>query len=100
MALFRQHIVRERKISTATQFAVGCVCMSLLACASEILRRISPADLAIHDTYFLVAGMHYVIYTSGLMAFFATIYYLFPKVFGRSLNETLGKIHFVLTFIA
>jgi cytochrome c oxidase subunit 1 len=101
MALFRQHMIPGKcNITTAMLFAVGCVCMSLVACVSEIMRRISPADLAIHDTYFLVADMHYVVYTRGVMAFFATTYYLLSKVFGRSLNETLGKIHFVLTFIA
>jgi cytochrome c oxidase subunit 1 len=89
-----------RKITTAMLFALACVCLAVLGCLSEILIAAAPADLAIHDTYFIVARLHYVLYTSGLMGFFAATYYLFPKGFGRSLNELLGKIHFAVTFVA
>jgi cytochrome c oxidase subunit 1 len=93
-------IPSERKIATAMLFTLGCLGLSLLGSLAEILLLVFPADLAIHDSYFLVARMPYVLYTSGLMAVFAAIYYLFPKVFGRSMNETLGKIHFAPTFVA
>jgi cytochrome c oxidase subunit I len=60
----------------------------------------TPGDLPIHDPYFIIAYQQYVLFASGVMGFFAAIYYLFPKVFGRSMNEFLGKIHFALTFVA
>src|SRR5262249_4175021 len=48
----------------------------------------------------IVAHLHYVLFASSLMGLFAGIYYWFPKMFGRLMNETLGKWHFALTFIA
>jgi cytochrome c oxidase subunit 1 len=56
-------------------------------------------DIFIHDTYFIVAHIHYVLFGGSMFALFAGIYYWFPKMFGRMMNETLGKIHFALTFI-
>jgi cytochrome c oxidase subunit 1 len=60
----------------------------------------TPVDIAIHDTYFIVAHLHYVLFTSSLFGIFAGIYYWFPKMFGRLMNERWGKIHFFLTFVA
>jgi cytochrome c oxidase subunit 1 len=48
----------------------------------------------IHDTYFIVAHIHYVLFGGSLFGVFAGITYWFPKMFGRMMNETLGKIHF------
>jgi cytochrome c oxidase subunit 1 len=53
----------------------------------------------IHDTYFIVGHIHYVLFTGSAMAIFGGIYYWFPKMFGRMMNETWGKVHFLLTFI-
>ena len=55
-------------------------------------------DIFIHDTYFIVAHFHYVV-AGIIFALFAAVYYWFPKMFGRTMNEGLGKIHFVLTYI-
>jgi cytochrome c oxidase subunit 1 len=57
-------------------------------------------DIFIHDTYFIVAHIHYVVFGGSVFGIFAGIYYWFPKMFGRMMNETLGKIHFWLTFVA
>jgi cytochrome c oxidase subunit 1 len=101
MALFRQHIIPcERRITTARLFAVAFVLVFALGTLADILMAASPGDLPIHSPYFVVAYQQYVLFTSGLMGLFAAIYYLFPKLFGRLMNEALGKIHFVLTFIA
>ena len=54
----------------------------------------------IHDTYFIVAHIHYVLFGGSLFGVFAGITYWYPKMFGRMMNETLGKIHFWITFIA
>jgi cytochrome c oxidase subunit 1 len=56
-------------------------------------------DIYIHDTYFIVAHLHYVLFASSLIGLFAGIYYWYPKMFGRAMNETWGKVHFTLTFI-
>ena len=53
----------------------------------------------IHDTYFIVAHFHYVLFAGTAMAVFGAIYFWFPKMFGRMMNEPLGKLHFFLTFI-
>jgi cytochrome c oxidase subunit 1 len=57
-------------------------------------------DIFIHDTYFIVAHIHYVLFGGSIFAVFAAIYYWFPKMFNREMNKTLGMIHFFITFIA
>ena len=58
-----------------------------------------PVDFALHDTYWVVAHLHYVLFGGSVFGVFAGFYYWFPKMTGRMLNETLGKIQFVLMFI-
>jgi cytochrome c oxidase subunit 1 len=58
----------------------------------------TPVDIFIHDTYFIVAHFHYVV-AGIIFALFAAVYYWFPKMFYRRMNDTLGNIHFVLTYI-
>ncbi|MFO0910530.1 MAG: cbb3-type cytochrome c oxidase subunit I [Isosphaeraceae bacterium] len=61
--------------------------------------RATPVDMHIHDTYFIVGHIHYVLFGGSTFAIFAGITYWFPKMFGRLMDERLGKIHFILTFI-
>ncbi len=56
-------------------------------------------DIFIHDTYFIVAHFHYVLFAGTAMGVFGAIYFWFPKMFGRTMNEFWGKVHFFLTFI-
>jgi cytochrome c oxidase subunit 1 len=58
----------------------------------------ATADMQLHDTYFVVGHFHMMIGGVTLLATFAAIYFWFPKMFGRTMNETLGKVHFWLTF--
>jgi cytochrome c oxidase subunit 1 len=65
---------------------------------SGIYMAATPVDIFIHDTYFIVAHFHYVV-AGIIFGVFAAIYYWYPKMFGRMLNETLGRTHAILTFV-
>ena len=66
---------------------------------SGIFLGTSAADIQLQDTYFVVAHFHLVMAIAPLFAAFGGLYFWFPKMFGRFMNETLGKIHFWFTFI-
>src|SRR5207302_3936020 len=80
-------------------FALAFVSLFIIGGLSGIFMAATPVDIFIHDTYFIVAHLHYVLFASSLMGIFGAIYYWFPKMFGRLMNESLGKVHFLLTFV-
>jgi cytochrome c oxidase subunit 1 len=84
---------------TPMLFAIGTLTMFIIGGLTGIFNGSAPADIYIHDTYFVVSHFHYTLFSAVFFGGFAGIYYWFPKMFGRMLNETLGKIHFVLTLI-
>ena len=53
----------------------------------------------VHDTYYIVAHLHYVLFGSSVLGVFGALYFWYPKMFGRMMNEPLGKLHFLLTFL-
>ncbi|HKI38486.1 MAG TPA: cbb3-type cytochrome c oxidase subunit I [Gemmataceae bacterium] len=79
--------------------ALAFVSMFVIGGLSGIFMAATPVDIAIHDTYFIVGHLHYVLFMSSIFGIFAAIYYWFPKMFGRMMNDTWGKVHFVLTFL-
>ena len=85
--------------STAMLFAVGFLAMFLIGGINGAFLASVPVDYHVHATYWIVAHIHYVLFGGSIMGIFAGIYYWFPKMFGRMLDERLGKIHFVLIFI-
>jgi len=87
------------RFTAAMLNALAFVSMFLIGGLSGIFMASTPVDIFIHDTYFIVAHIHYVLFGGSLFAVFAGVTYWFPKMYGRMMNETLGKIHFVLTFI-
>src|SRR6266481_978412 len=80
-------------------FAIGFVSLFVSGGLSGIFLGTSAADIQLQDTYFVVAHFHLVMAIAPLFASFAGLYYWFPKMFGRHMNETMGKIHFWLSFI-
>ena len=87
------------RIATPLLFAVGFLTMFLIGGINGAFAASVPVDFAIHDTYFVVAHIHYVLFGGSVFGVMAGLYYWFPKMTGRMLNETLGKIQFVLMFI-
>ncbi len=85
--------------TSAMLFALAFVSLFIIGGLSGIFMAATPVDIFIHDTYFIVAHIHYVLFTSSLFGIYAAIYFWFPKMFARFMNETWGKIHFTLTFI-
>jgi len=87
------------ELTTAMLFALAFVSMFIIGGLSGIFMAATPIDVFIHDTYFIVGHIHYVLFGSSAFAIFGGIYYWFPKMFGRMMNETLGKLHFLFSFI-
>jgi cytochrome c oxidase subunit 1 len=79
--------------------AVAFVSMFVIGGLSGIFMAATPVDMFIHDTYFIVAHIHYVLFGGSMFAIFAGVAYWFPKMFGRMMNRPLGYAHFFLTFI-
>jgi cytochrome c oxidase subunit 1 len=84
---------------TPMLFAVGFIAMFIIGGVTGIMHASPPADLIQHDTYFIVAHIHYVLIGGSIMALFAGIYYWFPKMSGRMMNETLGQWNFWTFFV-
>jgi cytochrome c oxidase subunit I len=85
--------------TTAMLFGLGIVSMFLIGGISGVMLASAPVDFHLQDTYFVVAHLHYVFFGGAAMGVFAATYYWFPKMTGRLLNETLGKVHFAMLFI-
>jgi cytochrome c oxidase subunit I len=84
---------------TSMLFAVGFMFTFLLGGITGVMLASAPLDFHVTDSYFVVAHMHYVLFGGSVFALYAGIYYWFPKVTGRFLDERLGRVHFVLTFV-
>jgi len=79
---------------TPMLFAVGFLVTFLLGGLSGVMLASPPIDFYVHDTYFIVAHFHQVLFGTAVFAGFAGFYYWFPKMFGRMLSERLGKLNF------
>jgi len=86
-------------LTTPMLNAIAFVAMFAIGGLSGIFMASTPVDIFIHDTYFIVGHIHYVLFGGSLFGAFAGLYFWFPKMFGRMMNETWGKVHFWLTFI-
>jgi cytochrome c oxidase subunit 1 len=87
------------RLNAPMLFAMAFVSMFIIGGLSGIWMASTPVDIYIHDTYIIVAHFHYVVFAGSMMAIFAAIYHWFPKMFGRTMNEFWGKVHFFGTFV-
>ena len=87
------------EFTTAMCFALAFVSMFVIGGLSGIFMASTPVDLFVHHTYFIVAHFHYVLFGGSIFAIFGALYFWFPKMFGRMLDERLGKWHFFLTLV-
>lgn len=87
------------RLNTQMLFCIGFVSMFISGGLTGIFLGNSTIDIQQHDTYFVVAHFHVVMGVAAFFGMFAGVYNWFPKLFGRFMNDTLGKIHFWLTII-
>ncbi|MGB4840200.1 MAG: cbb3-type cytochrome c oxidase subunit I [Saprospiraceae bacterium] len=87
------------RLVTPMLFAIGFVSMFISGGLTGIFLGNSAIDIQMHDTYFVVAHFHIVMGVAAFFGMFAGVYHWYPKLFGRFMNETLGKIHFWGTLI-
>jgi cytochrome c oxidase subunit 1 len=87
------------RFSTAMLYALGFVSLFVTGGLSGLFLAQPSVDIPLHDTYFVVAHFHLIMGVAAIFGMFAGTYFWFPKMFGRHLNETIGKLHFWLTFI-
>jgi cytochrome c oxidase subunit 1 len=86
-------------INTAVLYVLGFMCMFLFGGITGVILAQPVLDFQLHNTYFIVAHFHYVMFGGSAFAAFAGIYYWYPKFTGRMLHEGLGKLSFVLMFV-
>jgi cytochrome c oxidase subunit 1 len=86
-------------MSTALYYAAGMIAIFLVGGITGIFLAVFPVDWQLNDTYFVVAHFHYVLMGGAVFAIFSGLYYWFPKMTGRLLNEPLGKLSFWLMFV-
>ncbi len=87
------------RFNTPMLFALSFLPMFGIGGLTGLPLGLASADIHLHDTYYVIGHFHYVVAPGTVFAFFAGLYYWYPKATGRLMNETLGKIHFWLSFI-
>jgi cytochrome c oxidase subunit I len=87
------------QLTTAFLFSVGLIVEFTIGGLSGIMHATVPIDLQQTDSYFVVAHLHYVLFGGVMFGIFSAVYYWWPKITGRLLDERLGKLHFWLTIV-
>lgn len=87
------------QFTCAMLFALGFVSLFVSGGVTGLFLAQPSIDLFFHDTYFVVGHFHLIMGVAAIFGIFAATYFWFPKMFGRLLNESVGKVHFWLTFV-
>jgi cytochrome c oxidase subunit 1 len=87
------------RFKTPMLFAIGFIVMFTIGGLSGVTHSLSPSDRQQTDTYYVVAHFHYVLFGGSVFGLLGALHYWWPKMFGKMLNDTLGKWQFWLTFI-
>jgi len=87
------------RINSASLFALGFISMFISGGVSGFFLAQPSVDIMLHATYFVVGHFHMVMGVAAMFGIFAGTYFWFPKMYGRMMNETLGKAHFWLSFV-
>ena len=88
------------RLTTPMLWALAFIAEFLIGGVTGIFLGSSGSDIYFHDTYFVLSHFHYTFFPIAIIATFAGITMWFPKMFGRMMNETLGKVHFWITIVA
>jgi cytochrome c oxidase subunit I len=87
------------RFTSTMLFALGLLSMFVMGGLSGVTMGTAPFDIHVHDTYYVVAHFHYVLFGGSVFGIYSGIYHWFPKMTGRMMNEKLGRLHFILTLI-
>jgi cytochrome c oxidase subunit 1 len=94
--MWRGHI----RFSSAMLFAIGFLMLFLIGGIDGVFLGSPPIDYHFQDTYWVVSHLHYVLFAGAVFGIFAGVYYWFPKMTGKFLNERLGQVHFWIWMVA
>lgn len=88
------------RFKTALMFSLGFISVFVIGGLTGLFLASVPTDIFVEDSYCIVAHLHYVLFGGSVMLVFSGLYYWYPKITGRLLNETWGLVHFVSTWMA
>jgi cytochrome c oxidase subunit 1 len=97
---FRWVARQSLRPTPAMAFIFGLLVLLIGDLMNTVNHRTSTLDIQLHDTYFVIAHVHLILFFALLFLAFAAVYYAFPKITGRTMNAPMGYIHFALTLVA